>query len=1621
MEKLPPSDTLSGLFSAYILRHHSPLSVLSENRTNSGDMEPHINSGKVKTDNTVTYAKKALEASNLLRVHLAAFKCLYMAAVSKHDTCHLIKKHHRHIVELVSAKKTAQAIDELSTLRQVFSNSKTWQNSTIWALLEGISPTYNTYPSSLVVAYHFLVIQSVLQYVSSNLQSIACGKLDVSVFYSVACTFLSTSNFQQWLQLLAAEPVIHRKYQNNSIKMLGGFVKVADFLFSKMPSEDLAMYISLLKVKLLETRLRLGEESDAVVPPFSACAAPFVADLRLAMTGLQDTLVLAQLSQKIHDFDIASVSLSANEDIFSVMDSVIASEEHVGKLHQALELLTLAQLQEETFFKGFSKFICDVLVSSSAYACSVVGTILNVFASKLLHLAEPFLPLLDKFVVFAKKILGEPHLFGMFLETSVPHLCKILSRFQQTKRINEVASLCFEFGKASKLPLALRYSVQFSTSCEPKKLRSRTEYSICALVESGGFGDALTLACEYFQSFEVGNYFGKTSTPNVSSSLLRALARCIKNQADPTSLFGGLNENFNVHLFEKLLVPLRNELLNQEFPLHLVDSFTDQTNKLLCMFWSASYFSLSFEVSELCDSPIQHVLTAGVISRRLLRSNKPKKELKSIQKHILMWSQSLDQKSMSYSFELQTFKNVMMFLTYLGHFLFVQTIIRNFSCSEKKVQLNLELLHCECLLLGRQLAGVPNVLANSGTLMKRMMSITESNDVMRWKLLQLNYYIQMKDQDKCIAKFKEIQTFLDSKPEYSLRVDNSLIPLVSKLSSLLVLAHFLLLSSQVNLFSANYVTALKNLKLAIKLLNSILRKLGTGSEFEENRWKTQNLLFASYKSAFGVARHLGLLKEAIHYMNEFKKLNEVCETPIMNALFHFELADYFIYIDKFEDSAVEFAKGKLIAQDSEMIVLQAAQLRSTILNETFKKSSAKEVSDTKSKLIQLLETLNMKEIVFEALSLKILEEDLLYFEYLISMKSTEAPQLFMTEMTPDRRNMLIRALLTTKTEIREVRLNFTKLLQFEQRVSIMPKQNFGNSGERGEECNEAAQRLLECKEIMLRFMEGNYLEFLAVAESHDLYSILNRCLFLLSFVAVLKTESASSLLESIYFLQDWSKHLSWRNLKSLLQVSNLQENPLLPQLNSEPSKKSSLEVQTTLFLKLHNSLPKLWVVVTLDICPITGDLMLSKFKAGDESPMFLKLPLSRSKESQRFASFDQVSEELHQIIDESNKSTKSIVTSLIKTRDDRRSWWKLRFGLDLRLRSLLGDVEKHLIGGFEGVFSGGCHTTPQYVQFKEKLQQIWRSAGKRMDFLELSDGIVELFYNLSPYNGDGMFDFGLVEDLIRYTADELSFLGEFNMDPMFEKIQSLYSTVANVPANSKEHLVLIPSFACSAFPWESLDALRSKSVSRVPSVAMLLELLENHDGMAVFDEDKGNTYYLVNPGKDLTRTQDKFQPILESLPYSTGLCGQKPAEEAMISSLLQSDLFIYLGHGGGEQYMRSSSLLKAKFLCDKKLPPGLLMGCSSGAFQDNGLLEPTGNVTNWLLCGSPMVVTNLWDITDKDIDTFSLSVFDKWGIWPERQNGQNISQAVSSSRDTCTLKYLNGAAPILHGLPLHLR
>jgi separase len=188
---------------------------------------------------------------------------------------------------------------------------------------------------------------------------------------------------------------------------------------------------------------------------------------------------------------------------------------------------------------------------------------------------------------------------------------------------------------------------------------------------------------------------------------------------------------------------------------------------------------------------------------------------------------------------------------------------------------------------------------------------------------------------------------------------------------------------------------------------------------------------------------------------------------------------------------------------------------------------------------------------------------------------------------------------------------------------------------------------------------------------------------------------------------------------------------------------------------------------------------------------------------------------------------------------------------------------------------------------------------------------------------------------------------------------------------------------------------------------------------------------------------------------------------------------LYNGHGAAASFSSSNT----KDTDAKEARPGcataLLFGCSSAMMNEHGIYEPSGMLAAYMAAGAPAVLGMLWDVTDKDCDRFAVRVGEIWGLWPEpssstsdasssangkgkasgisgkvrklvkdvekgrgasvgrgkgkkvetgvgaevegaRRRGVGLDEAVRGAREACVLRYLNGAAAVVYGIPVFL-
>ncbi|KAJ3104491.1 hypothetical protein HK100_004049 [Physocladia obscura] len=514
--------------------------------------------------------------------------------------------------------------------------------------------------------------------------------------------------------------------------------------------------------------------------------------------------------------------------------------------------------------------------------------------------------------------------------------------------------------------------------------------------------------------------------------------------------------------------------------------------------------------------------------------------------------------------------------------------------------------------------------------------------------------------------------------------------------------------------------------------------------------------------------------------------------------------------------------------------------------------------------------------------------------------------------------------------------------------------------------------------------------------------------------------------------------------------------------------------------EIINRLPRSWVVVSLSVEPALDDLYVSRISNG-HSPVVFRLPMKRQAiregEDDGFG-LETILTEFADIISSSDRSSKVAAEMALanreQTRDDKISWWNNRYELDTRLRDLLLQIEKYWIGGFKGLliqddFLDHCYEAALF-EFKTTVEHLTVKAvaGKaRIKPLPLDCDLCCMILRLG--SEPDPID---VEDLLYYLMDAYQYAGcpigydELNIDMMENSLSTaitkFHITRMRILASMQQHeedrphLILVLDKKLQCLPWESLPCLRGVSISRIPSLSFL------HDKLSARREiSKRNATYVLNPSKDLINTENEFRTPLSRFDFHLintfitsenlgrnitwcGIVGRKPTEEEFESGLASSSLFFYFGHGGAEQYVRGHKIRKMD-----NCPVSFLMGCSSGKLSAPGEFDIAGTALNYLMGGSPAVVGNLWDVTDKDIDRFSRKMltdlellnetdFDNerkkratafevddnemerqfFRLEQNQKSAMSLSEAVAAARESCDMKFIVGAAPVVYGIPI---
>ena len=211
-------------------------------------------------------------------------------------------------------------------------------------------------------------------------------------------------------------------------------------------------------------------------------------------------------------------------------------------------------------------------------------------------------------------------------------------------------------------------------------------------------------------------------------------------------------------------------------------------------------------------------------------------------------------------------------------------------------------------------------------------------------------------------------------------------------------------------------------------------------------------------------------------------------------------------------------------------------------------------------------------------------------------------------------------------------------------------------------------------------------------------------------------------------------------------------------------------------------------------------------------------------------------------------------------------------------------------------------------------------------------------------------------------------------------------------------------------------------MTRVPSLSFLFALMAaqetNEKSVAKTGVRDGNIFYVLNPdkNKNLVKTQQRLEGVFQERFLGNGVIGEQPSLPQMQKVLSEMDAFIYCGHGSTMPSLPPKEIERMNI---RAVP--LLFGCSSGKLSTIGRnVDPLGTATSYLIATAPCLLGFLWDVTDRDVDNWTVGFLNHWLGKGSGPHEENFVRAVANKRKEFN-RVSNSAATVIYGLPNVIR
>ncbi|KAH8582505.1 separin (caspase fold protease) [Cryptosporidium sp. chipmunk genotype I] len=380
-------------------------------------------------------------------------------------------------------------------------------------------------------------------------------------------------------------------------------------------------------------------------------------------------------------------------------------------------------------------------------------------------------------------------------------------------------------------------------------------------------------------------------------------------------------------------------------------------------------------------------------------------------------------------------------------------------------------------------------------------------------------------------------------------------------------------------------------------------------------------------------------------------------------------------------------------------------------------------------------------------------------------------------------------------------------------------------------------------------------------------------------------------------------------------------------------------------------------------------------------------------------------------------NTESIVNVDFNTNSSQqaRQWWNKRISIESRLNNWLNKFSNQILKGW---------ITKLFYGWRKEL-----NTGKNIK--QVVEFINTHLTNINQSLIDTIL-FSLTNNALQILAVlESSNILNFDLNDLFIKFKKIKFQPSKNKVENFPVIIFLDKILIS-LPIESICDLRLQPITRGINRRMckynidhlFSKLQKPKESNFYLLSNSCNLYYCINPTGDLEETEKTIISFIKQKLGSkcSGISSSIPQATVIMNNMCfnQSNLYLFCGHQAGEKFIQGEAfergIVNENFDCDRyhfHIPPSLLIGCSSSKIRSYGSNHVFFTPMHYLIGGSPFVLGALWDVTDQDIDRFTMSIFDNWV-------GSKLSliESITLAKQECKLPLLNGSSCVCFGYPI---